>query len=366
MGSAKRKAARVNLPETMSGVYLTGHGGPKMLAWRTDIPVPRPGAGQVLVRVAAAGVNNTDINTRIGWYAPEVTSATTELDQEVDAGGWGGALSFPRIQGGDLCGRVVSIGAGVDRFGAGARVTCPINLPRPHPDHPFGFIALGSEIDGAFAEYCVMDADDLYDVSASPLSDVEIAAIPCAFGTAENLLTRASVTAGQRILITGASGGVGLAAVQLAALRGADVFGLTAPAKAETVRAQGASHTLDRTAQLPKDQFDVVIDVVGGPLWSTLIDALKPGGHYAVSGAIAGPMVTADLRRLYLRDITVHGCTHQPLEVFGRLVALINTGSIRPLVSRTYPLSDIARAQADFEAKTLPGKLVLLPQGDPS
>ncbi|MES0862415.1 alcohol dehydrogenase family protein [Ruegeria sp. SCPT10] len=350
----------MTIPTTMSGVYLTRHGGPEALEWREDIPVPTPGVGQVLVRVAAAGVNNTDINTRVGWYSSDVKGATDDVDQDVEAGGWGGALQFPRIQGGDLCGIVEAIGSDVG-FKPGQRVTCPINLPRPRPGHPHGFIALGSEIDGAFAQYCLVETDDLYDVSASPLSDIEIAAIPCAFGTAENLLTRAGVTAGHKALITGASGGVGLAAVQLARLRGALVWGVTGAAKAEVVKSQGAVGTFDRDAPLPADMFDVVIDVVGGPAWANLILALKPGGHYAVSGAIAGPIVQADLRDIYLRDITIRGCTHQSPEVFGRLVELMNVGHIKPLISQTYPLKDIAQAQEAFQSKALPGKLVLIP-----
>jgi len=154
---------------------------------------------------------------------------------------------------------------------------------------------------------------------------------------------------------------VGFAAVQLAALRGATVTGLTSLAKADTVRDQGASETLDRDAKLPENNFDAVIDVVGGPQWSSVIDAIKPSGHYAVSGAIAGPMVTADLRRLYLRDATIHGATHQSPQVFARLVALMNTGRIRPLISKTYKLAEIALAQREFQSKSLSGKLVLIP-----
>jgi len=250
----------------------------------------------------------------------------------------------------------------VSGFKVGNRVTCPVNLPRVRPGAPMGFIVIGSEIDGAFAQYCVVDADDLYDVTASPLTDVEVAAIPCAFGTAEGMLTRAGVTAGQEVLITGASGGVGLAAVELAALRGGKVTALTSAAKAKAVHGQGAAVTLDRNASLPKDQFDVVIDVVGGSGWGDLILGLKPGGHYAVAGAIAGPMVEADLRDIYLRDITIHGCTYQSPEIFGRLVALMNAGRIKPLVSKTYPLQDIAKAQEEFQSKSLPGKLVLIPE----
>lgn len=345
----------------MSGVYLTRHGGPEALEWCEDIPVPRPGSGEVLVRVRAAGVNNTDINTREGWYAAEVTGATGETGEGVAAGGWLGALRFPLIQGGDLCGEVVARGDGVTTPALGARVTCPINIPRPTDDTPVGFVALGSEIDGAFAEYCLMKADDLHDVTDAPLSDVEIAAIPCGFGTAMGLLDRAGVKAGQQVLITGASGNVGLAAVQLAAKMGAQVTGIVAPTKAATVREEGAAQVIARDSPLPQDHYHAVIDLVGGPGFAALIDALRPGGHYAVAGAIAGPMIHADLRRIYLRDITIRGCTYQAPRVFARLMDMVRAGEVRPRISATYPLREIARAQADFQTKAHAGKLVLLP-----
>jgi len=347
----------------MCGVLLTRHGGPDALQWCEDIPVPRPGPGQVLVKVLAAAVNNTDINTRTGWYSAEVSGPSAETDQPVVAGGWAGALDFPRIQGGDLCGEVVATGPGVPAPGLGRRVTCPINQPRPDAEHPVGFVALGSEYDGAFAQYCLLEARDLYDVTEAPLDDVEIAAIPCVFGTAAGLLHRAGVDAGQAVLISGASGGVGLAAVQLAAKAGARVTGIASPAKAQHVRAAGAAEVIARDAPLPASRYHAVIDVVAGDRWPALIDALRPGGHYAVAGAIGGPVVRADLRRIYLRDITIHGCTFQPPEVFARLIAMVNAGQVRPLVSRSYPLADIAQAQAEFLAKTHPGKLVLIPPG---
>lgn len=351
----------MSLPDHMTGVQLTGHGGPETLVWREDLPVPRPGPGQVLVRVLAAGVNNTDINTRIGWYSSDVTGATDAVDQEVEAGGWAGALAFPRIQGGDLCGEVVACGGDVDEFEPGMRVTCAINLPRPTSDDPFAYIALGSEVDGAFAQYCLLEASDLFDVTSSPLSDIEVAAMPCAFGTALNLLTRAGVAKGNRVLITGASGGVGLAAVQLAKHLGAEVTAVAALSKQAAVRAAGATHLLGRGDTPAERAFDRVIDVVGGPAWPALIRALKPGGHYAVSGAIAGPIVEADLRQIYLPDITIHGCTYTPREVFAGLVELMKAGDIHPLIAKTYPLAHIAKAQADFMAKAHPGKIVLLP-----
>ncbi|MDT8345933.1 MAG: alcohol dehydrogenase catalytic domain-containing protein, partial [Thermohalobaculum sp.] len=226
------------LPERMSGVQLVRHGGPETLVWSDAIPVPRPGPGEALVRVRAAGVNNTDINTRIGWYAKAVTGSTAAAatGAPVEAGGWAGALAFPRIQGGDLCGEVVALGEGAGGPAVGARVICPINLPEPTPEAPTAFRALGSELDGAFAQFCVVPARHLHDVSASPLSDVELAAMPCAHGTAWNLLARAGVGPGARVLVTGASGGVGLAAVQLAHHLGAHVTALAGGAKQAAVR----------------------------------------------------------------------------------------------------------------------------------
>lgn len=338
----------MNLPSVMSGVVLTGHGGPEVLHWRDDLPVPRPGPGEVLVRVLAAGVNMTDINTRLGWYGTD------------GAAGWAGVMAFPRIQGSDLCGRVVAWGAGVESVAMGARVICATNQPEPLPGNPMAFVAIGSEYDGAFAQFCAVPARHLHDVSQSPLSDTEIGAMPCAFGTAWNLLHRAGVAAGDRVLVTGASGGVGLAAVQIARARGAEVTGQCSAAKAGAVRALGAE-VIDRSAVPPARAYDAVIDVVGGPGFADRLAALRPGGRYATSGAVAGPMVTADLRAIYLNDLTIHGATHQPREVFAGLVAAINAGSLRPLVSRTHPLREIARAQDDLAAGVYPGKLVLIP-----
>ena len=131
------------------------------------------------------------------------------------------------------------------------------------------------------------------------------------------------------------------------------------------MRAAGADEILTRDERPAENRFDVVIDVVGGAGFPALLKALKPGGRYAVSGAIAGPIVEADLRDIYLKDLTLLGSTYQPPEVFDRLVSLMNTGQIRPLVSRTYPLAAIQRAQEDFQTKTLPGKLVLIPEDTP-
>ena len=353
----------MNVPTMMSGIQLTRHGGPETLVWNDKIPVRAPESNEVVVRVKASGVNNTDINTRIGWYSTDVKDSTGDvnLDADIEDGGWAGSLNFPLIQGGDLCGEIVSVGDGVTGFEIGMRITCPTNQPVPTPDEPTKFVTIGSEYDGAFAQYCTLPADRLFNVSNSPLSDVEIAALPCAFGTALNLLTRAEVTEGDKVLITGASGGVGLAAVQLANLRGAWVTGIANSPKQNVVRMSGAQTVINRGETPEPQAYTVVIDVVGGSDWVHFINALKPGGRYAVSGAIAGPIIEADLRTIYLNDITLFGCSFQPMEVFTELVELINEGRIKPQISKIYPLREISKAQEDFQSKRFPGKLVLIP-----
>ena len=352
---ASVKGESVPIPESMAAVQLMGHGGPEQLRYSDDVPVPKPGPGFVLIRVLAAGINNTDINTRIGWYS-------SVSDPQAAAGWTGEGLSFPRIQGADVCGIIAAVGEGVDASRIGERVivqACLVSLRQGNVT-PW----LGSEFDGGFAQFTCAPAADTHAVR-SGLSDAELAAIPCAFGTAENLLSRANVVADETVLITGASGNVGLAAVQLARLRGARVIAIAAAEKIAAIEAAGAAQSLPRGASITQalgmDSVDAVIDVVGGPQWPELADVLRPGGRYAVSGAIAGAMVPLDLRKLYLKDLSFFGCTTQTREGFLRLVAHASSGALKPLVSQTFPLAEIANAQEEFLSKRHLGKIVLLP-----
>ena len=248
------------LPEVMKGVHLTGHGGFECLDYREDIPVPKPGNGEVLIRVSAAGVNNTDINTRLAWYS----KGEGESD---DAGWFGGAIRFPRIQGADACGRIVAVGEGVDVGRIGERVLvepCLYEAAQQQLDAPWYF---GSECDGAFADYTLVASRHAHRIN-SALSDEDLASFPCSYSTAENLLTRAQVAPGDRVLITGASGGVGSAAIQLAKARGAHVTAITSASKFDAIRDAGADEVLDRSkdlfAQTERESMDVVIDLVAG------------------------------------------------------------------------------------------------------
>lgn len=359
-----------SLPERMVAVYLTGHGGLEKLDYRDDIEVPVPAADEVLIKVGAAGVNNTDINTRIGWYSKKVDSDTNsggasgfaEVDNE-DASWSGVPLGFPRIQGADCCGVIVAVGSEVENTRIGERVIVR-NMLRSYVDYrPFECWTFGSECDGGFAQYAKAPARETHRVDCD-WSDAELASIPCAYSTAEGMLHRAAVGA-ERVLVTGASGGVGSAAVQLAKRRGAHVTALASAAKLDEVKVLGADVVVDRNADLvatiDANTIDVVIDLVAGPGWPSLLEVLKRGGRYVTAGAIAGPMVELDVRTLYLKDLTLIGCTFQDDVVFENLVGYIERGEIRPLVAKTFALADIALAQQAFMDKQFTGKLVLIP-----
>ncbi len=219
-----------DIPKIMKGIQLTGHGGIEKLVFRDDIPVPTPGPCDVLIKVSAAGVNNTDLNTRLGWYSKSNGDGS-------DASWSGNAIQFPRIQGADVCGEVVAVGEQVEASFLNERVLvepCILEAGGKVLDQPWYF---GSECDGGFAEYTVVAARHAHKIN-SKLSNIELASFPCSYSTAENLLTRAGVSANDVVLVTGASGGVGSAVIQLAKARGAQVLAITSPSKAEKVLLQ--------------------------------------------------------------------------------------------------------------------------------
>ena len=334
---------------TMLAVVTTGNGGLEMLDVR-EVRRPQTAEGEVLVRVLAAGVNATDVNTRAGWYG---------------GGGWSSPSPFPFIQGTDCCGVVEEAGPGVDASLLGRRV-----LVRPCM-RPRGFGSLetvwfGSDFDGAFAQYALAPASEVFPVQTE-LGDEELAAVPCSYGTAENMLLHAGVRPGRHVVITGASGGVGTAAVQLAALRGAEVTAVTSAGKEADVLSLGAARIVHReddlSAALAGQPADVVVDNVCGPGLDDLLAVLRNGGTYVTSGAIAGPEVTLDKRTVYLRDLTIRGCTAWAESVFPALIARLECGELRPRVARAFALERIAEAQTEFLEKRHVGSFVLVPPG---
>lgn len=358
-----------DIPTVMWAVVTTGNGGYDKLEYR-QVPVPVPGAGEVLVRVLAAGMNNTEINTRLGWYSSSVTGSTADLstkqqdkaEQKVD-GGWNAATPFPIVQGTDCCGRVVAAGDEAAVAQLGQRVLIRACM-RPHGFASLENIWMASDFDGAFAQYVKVPASEVFAVDCD-WSDAELATIPCAYATAETMLHRAGCRAGDEVLVTGASGGVGSAALQLAKRRGARVTALTSEAKVEAVKALGADRVVSRgqdlVAVLGADSIDLVVDNVAGDGFPTMLKLLRRGGRFTSSGAIAGPIVGLDMRDMYLKDISLIGTTAWDEPVFPDLISYIERGEIRPLLAATWPLAEIAAAQEDFSRKNFVGNYVLIP-----
>ncbi len=359
----------------MKAVVLTGHGGLDRLEYHEDWPVPEPGPGEVRIRVGACGLNNTDINTRTAWYSDSVTDGITETgarsgytDADAATGSWGGArLAFPRIQGADATGRVCAVGEGVDPGRVGERVLVdPWLLGPGDPMDPAHARYFGSEVDGGFAEYAVVPSRNAIAID-SPLSDAELATFPCAYGTAENLICRAGLKPGETVVIAGASGGVGTAAIQLCRLRGARIIAVSTAAKAGELRRQGADAVIDRREgdiesairTAVGGEADVALDVVGGAMFMALVNTLRHGGRYSTSGAISGPVVEFDLRRLVYRDLQLTGATIVPAGTMQRIVGLIEQGLLRPLLARTFPLQELAEAQQAFMDKRHVGNIVV-------
>jgi NADPH:quinone reductase-like Zn-dependent oxidoreductase len=350
----------------MRAQLLTGFGGPEKLLYRDDLPEPVAGPGEVRVRVAATGINNTDIWTREGRYgSPDDPAATTGWRRQ--------PLRFPRIQGADVVGYLDQVGqvGAESELAPGDRVIVDPAIYTGDETRLADTELLGSERDGGFADYVTVPAGNVHRID-SPLSDAELATFPIAYGTALRMLNRAELAEGETLLVTGASGGVGSALVQLAAVRGALPVAMVSAGKHDTARELGAVVTLDRDttdlagALAGLGPVDVVADVVGGPGFGRLLNALRPFGRYVTAGAIAGPVVETDLRTVYLKQLRLVGSSFASHEEFAELVDIlragrptVRTGRLRPLLAGAYPLPDLPRAQADFVAKRFFGKLVI-------
>ena len=353
-------------PKEMMAVITTGEGGFDKLEYRKT-SVPELAKGEVLIKVLAAGINNTDINTRLGWYSRAVTMATDETIDDANTkdgqGGWAGETPFPLIQGTDCCGIVVACENDDDSDLLGKRILVRACM-RPKGFSSFEMTWMASNFDGAFANYCAVSATEVFAIDCD-WRDEELATIPCAYATAETMLERANCSAKDRVIITGASGGVGSAAIQLAKRRGATVIGITSQDKKQDVLALGCHEVFLRDDPLDQlladNKANIVIDNVAGAHFGMMLNCLAAGGRYATSGAIAGPIVSLDMRDLYLKDITLIGSTAWDEAVFGNLIRYIEEGEIKPVLAASYPLSQIVEAQKFFMEKTHIGNVVLVP-----
>lgn len=365
------------IPATMSAMLLTGHGGVDTLVYRDDVPTPTPGPGEVLVRVTATAKNNTDRKAREGLYP-------TREKGEVTSFAMGGepTLTFPRIQGADVAGRVVAVGEGVDAARIGERGLLDFNLyPDARRDINLTPDYYGHGADGGFAEYVAVPSEQFHHVANPELADAELAALGmCSYQTAYHMMTAAGVAAGERVLVSGASGGVGTALIQLCRIVGAIPYAVSQPDKADALLALGAEAVIDR-GDLPSfvervldatggAPIDAVMDLVGGEMTDRFIDTMihdmKRRTTYprlSIAGASGGNLSEVMWTRIYLYQVQIFGVSHGTREEAEQLVAWIRSGQLKPVLHAAFKLSDLHRAERYFvdRGSNFLGKIVIVP-----
>lgn len=365
------------VPETMAAMVLTGHGDIDKLVYRQDVPTPRPGPGEVLVQVTATAKNNTDRKAREGLYP-------TKDKGEVTSFAMGGetTLTFPRIQGADVAGHVVAVGEGVDAGRIGERGLLDFNLYADErrdlnltPDY------YGHGADGGFAEYVVVPSGQFHHVPNPELADAELAAMGmCSYQTAYHMMTSARVGAGERVLVTGASGGVGTALIQLCRIVGAIPYAVSQPEKADALLSLGAEAVIDRgdlasfvertLAATGGAPIDAVMDLVGGEMTDRFIDTMigdmKARSTYprlSIAGASGGNVSEIMWTRIYLYQVQIFGVSHGTREEAEQLVAWIRSGDLKPVLHAAFKLSELHAAERYFVARgnNYMGKIVIVP-----
>lgn len=338
------------MTSTMKALVLSAHGELDQLQVVTDRPVPKAATGHVVIRVGASSFNYHDVFTVRGMPGIKVP--------------------LPVIIGLDLAGTITEIGDGVSSWAIGDRVL--INPLKP------GVGLMGEMVDGGMAEYAAADARQLIRLPDA-VSFEQAASLPVAYGTAHRMLiTHRTVKPGDKVLILGASGGVGTASIILAKLLGAEVIACAgSDEKCERLKALGADHVVNyQTTDFSKwaiGQYgkperrtheggvDVVINFTGGDTWLPSLKCLKRGGTLLVCGATAGYDPKEDLRYVWSFELNIRGSNSFYEEDLVALLDLIAAGKIDPIIDRAVPLEQAAEGLALIRDRTVLGKVVVTP-----
>lgn len=339
-----------SLPATMRALLLDAHGELDQLRVVHDKATPRAGPGQVVIRVRASSFNYHDVFTVRGMPGIKVP--------------------LPVVIGLDMAGEIVALGEGVHNWRPGARVLV-------NPLYP-GKGLMGEMLDGGMAEYCVVCAAQLIGLPDA-VSFEAASALPVAYGTAHRMLiTHATVKRGDRVLILGASGGVGTACVLLAKQLGAEVIACAGgAAKAEQLKALGADHVVDyretdfskwAISQYGKPQrrsyeggVDVVVNFTGGDTWVPSLKCLKRGGALLVCGATAGHAPAEDLRYIWSFELRIIGSNSFYDENLRALLDEVAARRLQPAIDRVLPLDQAAEGLRLIREREVLGKIVVAP-----
>jgi NADPH:quinone reductase-like Zn-dependent oxidoreductase len=341
----------------MKAAVFDEHGGPEGLRI-TDMEMPDPGPGEVRIEVRAAGLNHLDLWVRRGLPF---------------------AVPMPHIGGSDVAGLIHSIGPGVEGVPEGTRVVLDPSVHYDwYDDEPRGvsiqdrvFGVYGEHTQGGFAQYCVAPAANILEIPEHVSFETAAAASLTGVTAYRGLFGRGRLKSGERVLVTGASGGVSTIAVQLAKHAGATVFAVTSGAEnCERVSALGADHVYDRlegdwSKALFKDTgkrgVNLVLDSVGSPSWSQCLRALAVSGRLVSYGGTGGPKVESDIRTIFWKQLSLLGSTMGSPEEYRRVMRLVFAGAVAPVIHEVMPLDDLRRAHEMLEAGDVFGKLVLTP-----
>ncbi len=341
---------------TMRAAIFHEYGGPEVIGIE-EVSRPEPGPGEVRIQVRAAALNHLDLWVRRGLPIEH---------------------TMPHIGGSDLAGVVHDVGEGVEaKVGTRVVVDPSLDYDWYHgeargPDLGTRKLRLiGEHTDGGFAEYAVVPAANLMQIPEGVSFEVAAAAALNFVTGWHGLMDRARLGAGERVLVTGASGGVGTAAVQIARHAGATVLAVTSgPDSVARVRQLGAHAVWDRLeedwvagvrSETRGAGVDVILDSVGGPMWKGMLRSLGVQGRLVSYGATAGPRVEIDLRHVFWKQLSIMGSTMGRPEEFRRVMRLGFEGAMAPVVDRVLPLEEAQRAHELLEAGEVFGKLVLVP-----
>jgi alcohol dehydrogenase len=337
----------------MRAFYIREHGGPDAMTYAADFPDPTIGEGDVLLRVRASTLNYHDVFTRRGMP--------------------GIRIPLPVVPGLDVAGDIIAVGPGVSGWEIGARV-----LVDPMNRVEGGLI--GETTNGGLAELCRVRAHQLIRIPDG-VDYADAAVLPTAYGTALRMMyTNGHVGSGEKVLILGASGGVGVCCVQLAKLAGAEVIAAAgSDEKARRLRAIGADHAInyrdkDFVAEIhamfgkPNRRgagvtrgVDVVVNYTGGDTWVKSLRCLKVGGRLLICGATAGYAPTEDLRYIWAFELSIKGSNGYRRDDIVLLLDMVQQGRLKVLIDEVFPLERAADAFARIEDRQVFGKVVVAP-----
>lgn len=340
----------------MRASVFYAHGSRDVIQTADDLPVPKPGAGEVRLRMKAAALNRLDLFVREGWKGLE--------------------LHMPHIGGSDGAGIVDAVGSEVQGFVPGDRVSVnPSIYPKNGPMRYTGLenqdriAIMGEHASGFAAEYVTVPAENLLKMP-DHVSFEEAAAAGLVFVTAwHSLITRGGLRPGETVLIVGAGGGVNTASIQIAKLAGATVYVVGSNAeKCERARELGADFTIDRSEDdwskavyklTNKRGVDVVVDNVGQATMFRSIRSVRIGGRILVVGNTSGPQFDLDLRYIFSKHISIIGSTMGPHKDYVDVMHKVFDGKLKPVIGATLPLDAVQEGHRLLEEGPLFGKVVI-------